>query len=316
MGIYRHLNIKALPQFHEEFISECQFSRRLRPETLRGYKSVFRMFLLVMPEVTDVDSLTPDMMKEFFKRIETRKRKLGKNLIKSGVRDSTIKTYWNKLNCFFDWLLTNNNISRNPLENIRPPEPVYDNSLALENCDIEKIFAAITLHSQNVFMLRRDLLMVNLLLFCGLRKGEFISLQVRDIDLDKGMLTVRGETSKSKKTRHIPIHRTLMLHLQEYVTERNKHKFKTSYLIVSSNGDHRLTVHGLKHWVKRLNESSGVRFHLHRFRHTFACNLATANVGLIKIQKLMGHTDPKMTATYLRSISTEDLRDDIDKLSI
>jgi len=274
------------------------------------------MFLLVMPEATSVESLTPDIMKEFFKRIEIREKKVGKNKIRSGVRDSTVKTYWNKLNCFFDWLLVNGDIQKNPLENIQPPEPVYDNSLALESNDIEKILTAVTLHSHNALMLKRDMLMVNLLLFCGVRKGEFISLQVRDVDVEKGMLTVRGETSKSKKTRHIPIHRTLMLHLQEYITERNKHRYKTPYLIVSSNSDSRLTVHGLKHWVERLNEASGVKFHLHRFRHTFACNLATANVGLIKIQKLMGHADPKMTAMYLRSISTEDLRDDIDKLSI
>jgi len=274
------------------------------------------MFLLVMPEVTYIDSLTPDMMKEFFKRIETRKKKVGKNTIKSGVKDSTVKTYWNKLNCFFEWLLTNGDIPKNPLENIKPPEPIYNDSRALESSDIEKIFAAITLHSHNALLLKRDMFMLNLLLFCGVRKGEFISLQIRDIDMEKGLLTVRGETSKSKKTRHIPIHRTLMLHLQEYITERNKRSYKTPYLIVSSNGDSRLTVFGLKHWVDRLNEASGVKFHLHRFRHTFACNLATANVGLIKIQKLMGHMDPKMTATYLRSISTEDLREDIDKLSI
>ncbi len=307
---------KTLQQFHMEFISECQFSRRLRLETLRGYKSVFKMFLLVMPEVTYVESLTPDMMKEFFKRIETRKKKVGRNTIKSGVKDSTVKTYWNKLNCFFEWLLVNGDIAKNPLENIKPPEPIYDNSLALESNDIEKIFAAITLHSYDALILKRDMLMVNLLLFCGVRKGEFISLQVRDVDIEKSMLTVRGETSKSRKTRHIPIHRTLMLHLQEYITERNKHGYKTPNLIISSNADSGLTVHGLKHWVERLNEVSGVRFHLHRFRHTFACNLAKANVGLIKIQKLMGHADPKMTATYLRSITTEDLREDIDKLSI
>jgi integrase len=29
----------------------------------------------------------------------------------------------------------------------------------------------------------------------------------------------------------------------------------------------------------------------------------------------MGHTDLKMTQTYLRSVSTEDMRDDVNKLS-
>jgi integrase len=39
------------------------------------------------------------------------------------------------------------------------------------------------------------------------------------------------------------------------------------------------------------------------------------DVGAIKIQKLMGHTDLKMTQTYLRSVSTEEMGEDINKLS-
>jgi integrase len=269
-----------------------------------------------MPEIIFCESLTHDMMNEFFKRIQTRLKKIGRNTLKSGVKDSTIRTYWNKLNCFFVWLQIHGHISKNPLGKVKPPEPVYDDSRALENSDIQKLFAAITLHSQNTLILKRDTLMISLLVFCGLRKGEFISLQVRDVDIEKGMLTVRGETSKSKKTRYIPMHKTLMLHLQEYIRERNKIGYKAGFLLVSNNDDSRLTVHGLHHWIKRLSNLSGVKFHLHRFRHTFACTLANKNVGLIKIQKLMGHADPKMTASYLRSITTEDLRDDIEKLSI
>ena len=79
--------------------------------------------------------------------------------------------------------------------------------------------------------------------------------------------------------------------------------------------DRRLTLHGFKHWVERVIKLSGVKFHLHRFRHTFATNLAMQNAGVIKIQKLMGHSDIKITQTYLRSVSTEDMREDVNKLS-
>lgn len=312
----RYTKVNSLEQLLEEYIAECQFTRRLRPETLRGYKSVFTLLTAVVPEINSCESLTSDMLNEFFKRIQIRQKLIGKNTLKSGVKSSTVRTYWNKLNCFFIWLKLNEHIKKNPLENIKPPEPQYDDSRALEGKDIQALFAAVTLHSKNTLILKRDTLMISLLVFCGLRKSEFISLLVKDIDIEKGMLAIRGETSKSKKTRHIPMHRTLTMHLQEYIQQRNKQGYKTEYLIVSNNGDRRLTVHGLKHWITRLTEISGVKFHLHRFRHTFACTLANKNVGLIKIQKLMGHADPKMTATYLRSISSEDLREDIDKLSI
>ena len=134
--------------------------------------------------------------------------------------------------------------------------------------------------------------------------------------MDKKTITVRAETSKSKRSRVVPIHPTLYLYLQEYIKERNKDNYKTEYLIVSSGGDRGLSTHGLKHWVNRLIALSGVKFHLHRFRHTFACNLAKQNISILKIRDLMGHKSIKMTEVYLRSIITEDLRNDINKLSI
>ena len=105
------------------------------------------------------------------------------------------------------------------------------------------------------------------------------------------------------------------MYLKEYLHERKKNGFKTEYLFVAYGIDRRLTVHGLKHWVERISRLSGVKFHLHQFRHTFATNLAMQDVGAIKIQKLMGHTDMKMTQTYLRSIPTEEMLEDVNKLS-
>jgi integrase len=84
---------------------------------------------------------------------------------------------------------------------------------------------------------------------------------------------------------------------------------------VANGRDKQFELPGLKHWVKRISQLSGVKFHIHRFRHTFATNLAMQDVGAIKIQKLMGHTDIKMTQTYLRSVSTEEMSEDINKLS-
>jgi integrase len=157
--------------------------------------------------------------------------------------------------------------------------------------------------------------MIGVLTFCGLRRNELVSLEVRDVDIYAGLLTVRAETSKSKRLRRVPINAHLRMHLTEYLRERKKRGVTTPYLFVSNGIDHRLTSDGVKHWVERIAKLSGVKFHLHRFRHTFATNLAMQDVGIVKIQKLMGHTDIKMTQTYMRSMSAEEMRDDINKLS-
>ncbi len=308
--------MKALSVHFEDYARECQFTRRLRPDTIRGYREVFRHFANMMPEVITPQELDPEIITLFFQRLDERERNVGKDMKVRGVKDSTIRTYWSKLRSFFAWLRQKGIIAKDPLEGIRPPQAEYSDDRALEPQEIQQIIAAITLHSSQPLLLRRDTAMVYLLLFCGLRKNEFISLQIGDVDLNGKMLTVRGVTSKSKKTRSIPIHSTLAFHLKEYFRERNLRKYKTSSLIVSGVDDTGLSIHGLKHWVKRLNRLSGVKFHLHQFRHSFACGLADKDVNTIKIQKLMGHASIKMTMTYLRSIHSEDLRDDISKLTV
>jgi len=269
-----------------------------------------------MPEITFAEQLSVSVMNQFFKKLQVRERVVGKDTKKVGVKDSTIRTYWSKLNSFFVWLSETKVIEENPLSKIQPPEPVYDDLKALSKNEIEKIYTAITLHSKNILILKRDTLMISMLLFTGVRKTEFISLQIRDVDLLKGNLTIRGETSKSKKTRQIPINPIVLMHLKEYISERTKQNYKTQNLFVSSNEDVGLSSHGLKHWVNRLNQLTGISFHLHQFRHTFACNLARRGASSIIIQRLMGHTDLRMTQRYLRSLGVDDLRDDIYKLNI
>jgi integrase len=256
------------------------------------------------------------MLNEFFKRIQTRIRIIGRDTPKVGVKNSTIKTQWTKLNVFFDWLYKKNHIGKNPLGDIKSPRVSYDDYRRLEDSDLRKIYTAITLHSANSFMQRRDTMTLSILLFCGLRRGELIGLQVKDIDIIKREIKVRGETSKSNKTRIIKMHPTLLLHVTDYLKERNIRGLRTECLIASGRGDSGLSSDGLMHWVKRLKKLSGVDFHLHCLRHTFACKLAEADINLFKIQKMMGHTDIRMTAKYTRSMKPEDMGDDIAKISI
>lgn len=284
-------------------------------ETLRGYTAVFELFLRVMPEVGDIEDLQPQMLIEFFKRIDTRARIVGKNTVKVGVKGSTIKTQWSKLNVFFSWLQTNGHIKANPLTSFKPPHPRYEDPKALENNSIHKLYAAISLHSINSLLLRRDIMMLGLLLYCGLRKSELLALHVRDVDIIKREVVVRAETSKTKNWRVLKIHPTLLLHIQDYYKERKLKVLKTGFLLVSNKGDSRLTADGLKHWVVSISKKSGVSFHLHQLRHTFACKLAEADVNPFKIQKLLGHTSLAMTLKYIRSLQTEKMEEDISKIS-
>lgn len=307
---------KTLEQLFSEYIDECQYTKALRPQTITGYEAVFKHFSAIMPEVSVPSSLTREKLNEFFKRIRTRKRIVGRDTVKVGLQDSTIKTYSNKLNAFFVWLIQKGMLVANPLDNIKLRYPEYTDQRALKDEEVRKIVTSASLHAKSPLELKRDTVMLYLLFFCGLRAGEFISLRVTDLDWENGLLLVRGETSKSKRDRYIPMSPTLVLHLKEYIKERNSRRYTTENLIVSTTKDKGLSRHGLKHWVNKFSRLSGVKFHLHRFRHTFAMNLAKLGTHCMAIQKSMGHKDIKMTMGYLRSFTVEDAREGINQLSI
>ncbi len=306
----------CIDELFGKYIDYATYSRRLRSATIQSYKEVFRVFRMLMPEITSSVIISADKMSSFFKKLETRKRIVGKGEVRVGVKASTIMSYWSRLNSFFKWLEINNFLKNNPLPKMRPPEPEYTDRKSLSKSDLEKIIGAVDLHSKNSLLLKRDKAVIYLLFYTGMRKSELYSLKVMDINLEKGVVKIEGRTSKSKKTRELPINPVLDIHLREYITERNKKGYKTEYLIVSNNGDNRLSKDGLNHLVKRLVKLSGVKFHLHQFRHTFACGLGAQGIGSYKLQKLMGHTDLRMTDRYLRSMDVEDLRGDVNNLSI
>lgn len=307
---------KTLQQLFIQFLHESEYTSRLRERTIKGYKEVFTLMLSVMPEITGLEFLTSEMISEFFKRLQTRKRIVGKDTMKQGIKESTVKAYWSKLSPFLKWLVNKDYLQSNPLDDLQAPEVRYEDIKILSEEEIRKLYTGVTIHAHNTLVLRRDILIISIFFFTGIRHNEFLSLEMLDVDLKQNELIVKGKTSKSKKTRVIPLHPTLILHIKDYIKERNKAQYKTPYLIVSLNKDERLTAHGLQHWVKRTVLKSGTKFHIHQFRHTFACRLAMNNVGAIKIQKLLGHSSIEMTMTYMRSINSTELKKDIMKLSI
>lgn len=305
---------RSLQQHFDEFLYEGEYVRKLSPETLKGYGCAFKTFIKI-EEGISCEAITESTILHFFKSLQERRRYVGKGIIKTGIKKSTVATYWNKLNPFFKWLVTKRHLRVNPFEKLPYPTPSYDDRKFLQKADIEKIITAVhTHHDNNLLILKRNLVLIHLLLFCGLRKTELISLQVRDIDFDKKILTIRAATSKSKLTREIPLHSTLLMLLKDYMQARKR--YTTPYLIVSSQHDEKLSKEGLKHLVEKLKKCSGVPFYLHQFRHTFAVNFLKSSNNIAKLKQLLGHKSILMTMTYLRCLPTNELRSDIECMSI
>jgi integrase len=118
-----------------------------------------------------------------------------------------------------------------------------------------------------------------LLSVSGMRLGEARNLELQDVDLTAGILTVRG--AKPGKTRLVPLHASTCEVLANYIAKRQRHwagRPVSSYLFVSSWGNrldsgqiHR-AFYALSRQIGLRGESDSHGPRLHDMRHVFATN--------------------------------------------
>ena len=306
----------TLVDLHREFLAEQRFSARLSPVTLRGYAQSFALLQSLLPGLS-AEQLTAETLTEFFRRLESRPRVQERGETVAGVKSSTIATYRSKLNRFFSWLQARGHIPRNPFAGMPYPTVRYDDRKYLGRSEVERIFSVLVLQGpwRSRFLWKRNIALFSLLLYTGIRKGELLALRVTDLDLDRLELTVRPETSKSRLRRVVPINAHLCLALEDYLHERHRLRLQSEYLLTNSKGTP-LTADGLKHLVNQAQRLSGVPFHVHRFRHTFAVNVLNQGGDIAKLKQLLGHRDIRMTAQYLRALPARALRTDVERVSL
>lgn len=307
----------SLSELHEQFIAEQRFTARRAEATLAGYRQCFRTLLCVMPDLS-TEGLTPSALTEFFRRLETRARFVGRGLERRGVKASTVATYRNKLGRFFTWLQTNGHISTSPFASMRGPRVDYDERQHLERTAVERIFSHVTLAGtgQNRLLRRRNLALFTLLLYTGIRRGELLGLHVSDVNLDRRELAVRAETSKARRSRVVPLNANAVSAVSDYLTELRRARHTSEYLFPAQSRTGALTKDGLAHLVRSVSRHSGVRFHVHQFRHTFAINFLHRGGDVVRLKELLGHRDIRMTSAYLRHLPTHAMRDAVEAVTL
>jgi integrase/recombinase XerD len=116
-----------------------------------------------------------------------------------------------------------------------------------------------------------------LLSVSGLRLGEARNLELHDVDLEAGVLTIRG--AKFGKTRLVPLHASACTVLADYLRRRQRHWQRrpvSSYVFVSSWGrrldgaDIHRTFYALSRQIGLRGQSDRHGPRIHDLRHRFA----------------------------------------------
>lgn len=154
-------------------------------------------------------------------------------------------------------------------------------------------------------------LILRILYGCGLRISEALSLKVRDVDLQEGLLSIRD--TKFFKDRLIPMHKNLTRRCLEYFEGSLIIASQDEYFFPSGRSD-RIGNSIFYQYFRNLLRLTGIRDsrsgagpRVHDIRHTFAVHCLKKldnagydmNVVLPILATYMGHTSYEGTGAYL-----------------
>ena len=153
---------------------------------------------------------------------------------------------------------------------------------------------------------RRDRLLLEFMYACGLRVSEAVNLRVGDVDMQRGLLKVRG---KGGKERLVPVAKSTLAHLAICKKELPK-PCTAQMLLFAVPGSARAIGRG-RAWrmVKTYAAKAGLPTlpSPHWLRHSFATHLLNNGADIRAIQEMLGHARIATTQIYTH-IASDRLR--------
>ena len=211
-----------------------------------------------------------------------------------------IKLLKHSLNLAIDWeMLDRNPVSRVPLFH-------EDNKIEHYMDDVELNRLLTVLHTDE----NRSVCQIALfLLSTGFRLNEALSAKWGDVDMSKGVFTIRATNAKSKKLRGVPLNESAIEILNQLDTQG-----KFEYLFINRlTGMPYRNIHKVWH---RLREKAGLKhLRLHDLRHQYASFLVNSGRTLYEVQQIFGHSTSVVTQRYAH-LSTKVLNEAAQSASI
>ena len=234
-------------------------------------------------------------IKHFLRAIYTKVQKISTEEIRQylvdyqGINDcskTTVDNIRRNISSFFSWLEEEDYILKSPMRRIHKIKATQVVKTIISDEEIEKLRGSCQ-HA-------RDLAIIDLLYSTGIRVGELVRLNRKDINFNDRECIVLGKGDKERK---VYFDAKAKIHLQEYLEMRSD---DNDALLVTLDAPHvRLKISGVEIRLRNLGKQAKVeRIHPHKFRRTMATRAIDKGMPVEQVQKLLGHSQIDTTMQY------------------
>lgn len=298
-----------LRQLLQDYLAEK--APTLRPKSLESYQTALRTVLepfLRAERLRYPDQVTPAHLARLSSQLQARVGPHGKPLA-----TDTVRSYLRHIDHFWAWLEERGKLER-PLRNPKPRA----------SYKIAKILSPQQLQAlQNAMPDERDRLILQVLSETGIRVGELVRLDVRDLGAEPGYrrywLTVRSEQgtegrggSKNHRDREVPISAVLHRRLHDYVRHLRSQDTMSEALFLNkwrsrTSGRYEpVRIDSVQHLVKRAARRAGIeakdypKLGPHLLRKSYATMAADRGMHPERLRQIMGHSTTRQLGTYVQ----------------
>lgn len=273
------------------FETWLKVERGASPHTRRAY-------------VTTLDSLAAWLGERGKALLTADRRDLRGWLFRSttGRSTSTAARHIAAIRAFYRWAVREELIEIAPAaEGLAAPKVGRRLPRVPSQAQAERILAADAV-TEDPALARRDRAMIEVLYGAGLRAAELVALDVPDVDLIDGIVTVRR--GKGGKERRVPLGPPGLTAVQAWLDARPATQ---GALFVNARGG-RLTTRSVQRIVHAVGGGELSGLHPHALRHAYATHMLDAGADLRGIQELLGHASLGTTQRYTH-VSVQQLLD-------
>jgi len=283
-----------------EYYEVCNRCESKSPRTISWYSANLNQFLNYLKSYNlpaSIDAIDIKVLREYVLYLFKRKRFPGKK--HNGNDPGTLSPlsvhgHVRTLKAFFNWLLNEELIDKNPAKQLKPPKVPKTLVSILSDKEIAIImnsfsqFNPLDMRNQTILMLLID---------TGIRIGEAIGLKLDDLYLNDGYIKVFG---KGQRERIVPIGNNVQKAIHRYLFRFRQNPASLDINNVFLSMHRRLmSDNSMKLMFRRLAEKTGVkRLHAHLCRHTFATKFLSNGGDIFTLQKILGHSTLEMVRRY------------------
>ncbi len=274
--------------------------RNLSPRTRRAYGTDLRQFQDFLGRGADPGNVAPDDVRAFLASLHKK------------LHPATLGRKLAAIRSLYRYLRQNGQVELDPSAELRAPRRPerLPRPLSVDDCEtLVENEAGAPADERGL----RDRAIVELLYGAGLRVGELVALDIRDVDLRGREVRVWGTGSKE---RIVPLPAAAREAIDAYLATRRGAGYQREPLFraLANRGGGRLSQRSVRRILHARARRAGLagRIHPHRLRHSYATHLLDMGADLREIQELLGHASLSTTQRYT-AVSTERLFEVYDR---